>query len=100
MKENYKNFNRLLFFKIYLLRLPTLFFLLLSLIGVNAQNVKVNSNDKNSELNSKIILIDDVLNDSQKQTALDKTKILSLIKNTQRSLYFALESSNKILFNK
>ena len=54
-------------------------FVLLSLIDVNAQNLKVNSNDKNLELNSKMILIDNLINESQKETALEKTKILSLI---------------------
>jgi hypothetical protein len=62
-------------------------FVLLSLIDVNAQNLKVNSNDKNLELNSKMILIDDLINESQKETTLEKTKILSLIKNTKPSIY-------------
>jgi hypothetical protein len=70
-------------------------FVLLSLIDVNAQNLKVNSNDKNLELNSKMILIDDLINESQKETTLEKTKILSLIKNTQPSIYLNSEGIKK-----
>ncbi|CAN1566927.1 hypothetical protein MCEGE10_02953 [Flavobacteriaceae bacterium] len=70
-------------------------FVLLSLIDVNAQNLKVNSNDKNLELNSKMILIDNLINESQKETALEKTKILSLIKNTQPSIYLNSEGIKK-----
>ena len=88
--------KRFQFCKIENLKMLMLQLLMLhSLIGANAQNIKVNSNDKNLELNSKTILIDDLINESQKESDLDKTKILSLIKNTQPSLYLNSQGIKK-----
>ena len=92
-RENKK--KRFQFSKIITLNMLVLNFILVAPLIANAQLAKVNSNIQNSEVNSKIILIDDNFNEFQSKNEIDKTKILSFIKNPQPSLYLNSEGLKK-----
>ena len=92
-RENIK--NRFRFSKIITLNMLVLHFILIVPLIANAQKEKVNSNTQNSELNSKIILIDEYFNESKSENEIDKTKILNIIKNPQPSFYLNYEGIKK-----
>ena len=95
MKALENNEKRFQFSKIITLNILVLHFILIVPLIANAQKVKVNSNIQNSELNSKTILIDDYFNESQSKNEIDKSKILSIIKNPQPSFYLNFEGIKK-----
>lgn len=84
MKAQDKKKNQFQFCNVMTLKMLILHFILLTpLISTKAQNY------------SKIILIDDYFNETQREKNRDDTKILSLIKNTQPSLYLNSEGIKK-----
>ena len=93
MKARENNKNRFRFSKIITLNMLVLHFILIVPLIANAQKEKVNSNTQNSELNSKIILIDDYFNETQSNNEIDKIK--SIIKNPQPSFYLNSEGIKK-----
>ena len=93
MKSRENNKNRFRFSEIITLNMLVLHFILIVPLIANAQKVKVISNTQNSELNSKIILIDDYFNETQSNSEIDKIK--SIIKNPQPSFYLNSEGIKK-----